>query len=97
MHEADPSATRAWTWRMAMVREEVLGHMLLAERQRVERKMKELRDYHAEKQRSMPHTTLGLQPFDSQISVGLLCSALPLQPCLPNQQISPTLLSLCRI
>ena len=43
---ADPSAAHAWSWRMSLLRQEVLRAMLASEVQRVERKMSELRLFH---------------------------------------------------
>ena len=43
---ADPSAVHAWSWRMDLLRQEVLQAMLASEVQRVEGKIAELRAFH---------------------------------------------------
>ena len=44
---ADPGAQRAWCWLLKLMREQVLGSVLQAEREKVESSVLELRAYHA--------------------------------------------------
>jgi hypothetical protein len=47
VHAADPTAARAWGWRMGMLRQEVLSSLLASEVQRVELKIEELCTFHS--------------------------------------------------
>ena len=47
---ADPNAAHAWSWRMALMRQEVLSSLLASEVQRVEHKIADLINFHKMRQ-----------------------------------------------
>lgn len=62
---ADPNAAHAWSWRMGLLRQEVLGSLLASEVQRVEGKISDLRTFHRRKGR---HSSAAAPPRDAGVT-----------------------------